>query len=118
MTVIAEARNFRELAYLQAATRIRYAGFYFAKPFFLDDSERDRRVAPDVRAVSMPRERFETRGERSARVTTCSGQTRLASTSVARMSLRAFTASARETGVSALCFAGHGENRGTLFPLR
>ncbi len=58
-----------ELAYLQAATRIRYAqGFYFAKPFFLDDFKKTKRVAPDVRTVSMPRERFETRGERSGRV--------------------------------------------------
>jgi cyclic di-GMP phosphodiesterase Gmr len=71
MTVIAEGvETFEELAYLQAATRIRYAqGFYFAKPFFLDDFKKTRRVAPDVRVVSMPRERFETRGERSARVT-------------------------------------------------
>ncbi len=71
MTVIAEGvETFEELAYLQAATRIRYAqGFYFAKPFFLDDFKKTKRVAPDVRAVSMPRERFETRGERSARVT-------------------------------------------------
>jgi len=71
MTVIAEGvETFEELAYLQAATRIRYAqGFYFAKPFFLDDFKETKRVAPNVRAVSMPRERLETRGERSGRVT-------------------------------------------------
>ncbi len=69
MTVVAEGvETFEELAYLQAATRIRYAqGFYFAKPFFLDDFRTTRRVAPDVRAVSMPRERLETRGVRSSR---------------------------------------------------
>jgi EAL domain-containing protein (putative c-di-GMP-specific phosphodiesterase class I) len=39
MVVIAEGvETFEELAYLQAATRIRYAqGFYFARPFFLED---------------------------------------------------------------------------------
>src|SRR6266545_5382537 len=69
MTVVAEGvESFEELAYLQAATRIRYAqGYYFAKPFFLDDFSTTRRVAPDVRAVSMPRERPETRGIRTSR---------------------------------------------------
>jgi EAL domain-containing protein (putative c-di-GMP-specific phosphodiesterase class I) len=39
MTVIAEGlESFEELAYLQAATKIRYAqGFYFSKPIFLED---------------------------------------------------------------------------------
>lgn len=39
MTVIAEGvETFEELAYLQAATGIRYGqGYYFAKPFFLDE---------------------------------------------------------------------------------
>ncbi|MGB8606751.1 putative bifunctional diguanylate cyclase/phosphodiesterase [Bradyrhizobium sp.] len=39
MTVIAEGlESFEELAYLQAATRIRYAqGFYFSKPIFLEE---------------------------------------------------------------------------------
>jgi c-di-GMP phosphodiesterase Gmr len=39
MTVIAEGiETFEELAYLQAATKIRYAqGFYFSKPIFLED---------------------------------------------------------------------------------
>jgi cyclic di-GMP phosphodiesterase Gmr len=39
MTVIAEGvETFEELAYLQAATKIRYAqGFYFSRPIFLDD---------------------------------------------------------------------------------
>ncbi len=39
MTIIAEGvESFEELAYLQAATRIRYAqGYYFSKPFFIED---------------------------------------------------------------------------------
>ncbi len=39
MTVIAEGiETFEELAYLQAATRIRYAqGFYFSRPIFLEE---------------------------------------------------------------------------------
>jgi cyclic di-GMP phosphodiesterase Gmr len=39
MSMIAEGvETFEELAYLQAATRIRYAqGFYFSKPLFLDE---------------------------------------------------------------------------------
>jgi cyclic di-GMP phosphodiesterase Gmr len=39
MTMIAEGiETFEELAYLQAATRIRYAqGFYFARPIFLEE---------------------------------------------------------------------------------
>jgi EAL domain-containing protein (putative c-di-GMP-specific phosphodiesterase class I) len=46
MTVIAEGiETFEELAYLQAATRIRYGqGFYFARPFFLEDQTPMRRV--------------------------------------------------------------------------
>jgi diguanylate cyclase (GGDEF)-like protein len=39
MTIVAEGvETFEELAYLQAATRIRVAqGYYFSKPFFLDE---------------------------------------------------------------------------------
>jgi cyclic di-GMP phosphodiesterase Gmr len=39
MTVVAEGiETYEELAYLQAATKIRYAqGFYFSKPIFLED---------------------------------------------------------------------------------
>jgi EAL domain-containing protein (putative c-di-GMP-specific phosphodiesterase class I) len=39
MTVIAEGlESFEELAYLQAATKIRYAqGYYFSRPIFLED---------------------------------------------------------------------------------
>jgi EAL domain-containing protein (putative c-di-GMP-specific phosphodiesterase class I) len=39
MTVIAEGiETFEELAYLQAATKIRYAqGYYFSRPIFLEE---------------------------------------------------------------------------------
>ena len=69
MTVIAEGvESFEELAYLHAATRIRYAqGFYFAKPFFLEDFSTTKRVAPGARALAQPRERTETRGVHSPR---------------------------------------------------
>ncbi|MDF3813629.1 MULTISPECIES: EAL domain-containing protein [Rhodopseudomonas] len=48
MTVIAEGiESFEELAYLQAATNIRYAqGYYFSKPIFLDE------LKPPAHAVS------------------------------------------------------------------
>jgi len=51
MTVIAEGiESFEELAYLQAATSIRYAqGFYFSRPIFLEE------LKPPVRMLSHPR---------------------------------------------------------------
>ncbi|MGH6675703.1 MAG: putative bifunctional diguanylate cyclase/phosphodiesterase, partial [Xanthobacteraceae bacterium] len=47
MTVIAEgAETFEEVAYLQAATRIRFAqGYYFSKPIFLEELAPSRRTA-------------------------------------------------------------------------
>jgi c-di-GMP phosphodiesterase Gmr len=70
MTVIAEGvETFEEVAYLQAATRIRYAqGFYFAKPFFLDDFAKTRRTTTDGRPVQMPRERAEMRAAPASRM--------------------------------------------------
>ncbi|NOJ39709.1 putative bifunctional diguanylate cyclase/phosphodiesterase [Bradyrhizobium australiense] len=52
MTVIAEGlENFEELAYLQAATRIRYAqGYYFSKPIFLEDLKLATPRASEARA--------------------------------------------------------------------
>jgi c-di-GMP phosphodiesterase Gmr len=52
MTVIAEGiETFEELAYLQAATRIRYAqGYYFSKPIFLEDLRPATTAASDARA--------------------------------------------------------------------
>jgi c-di-GMP phosphodiesterase Gmr len=51
MTVIAEGiESFEELAYLQAATKIRYAqGYYFARPIFLEE------LTPSVRSESETR---------------------------------------------------------------
>jgi diguanylate cyclase (GGDEF)-like protein len=72
MTVIAEGvETFEELAYLQAATKIRYAqGFYFSRPVLIGNSELDRlplnnsgqsapagRTLQDPRAVSASRRR-------------------------------------------------------------
>src|SRR3977135_52753 len=63
MTVIAEGiETFEELAYLQAATKIRYAqGFYFSKPIFLADIGTLGRTTSAVRAVSESRPAPETR---------------------------------------------------------
>jgi c-di-GMP phosphodiesterase Gmr len=51
MTVIAEGvESFEELAYLQAATRIRYAqGYYFSRPIFLDEIKRAAPLASETR---------------------------------------------------------------------
>lgn len=50
MTVIAEGvETFEELAYLQAATKIRYAqGYYFSKPIFLEELQPQSRVSSDT----------------------------------------------------------------------
>jgi c-di-GMP phosphodiesterase Gmr len=63
MTVIAEGiETFEELAYLQAATKIRYAqGFYFSKPIFLEELGALGRTASVSRAVSENRPAPETR---------------------------------------------------------
>jgi cyclic di-GMP phosphodiesterase Gmr len=68
MTVVAEGiETFEELAYLQAATRIRYAqGFYFSKPLFLGDIAHADEVAAESRAVAAARELPETRGSRAS----------------------------------------------------
>jgi cyclic di-GMP phosphodiesterase Gmr len=57
MTVIAEGiETFEELAYLQAATKIRYAqGFYFSKPIFLEELGMLGRTSSAVRASSSSR---------------------------------------------------------------
>ncbi|MDB5654574.1 MAG: diguanylate cyclase/phosphodiesterase [Tardiphaga sp.] len=51
MTVIAEGvETCEELAYLQSATRIRYAqGYYFSKPIFLEELQPLARASSDVR---------------------------------------------------------------------
>jgi c-di-GMP phosphodiesterase Gmr len=52
MTVIAEGiETFEELAYLQAATKIRYAqGYYFSRPIFLEDLKPATRLGSEARA--------------------------------------------------------------------
>jgi diguanylate cyclase (GGDEF)-like protein len=66
MTVIAEGiETFEELAYLQAATRIRYAqGFYFSRPIFLEELklvapvESETRASPASRPVQESRHAY------------------------------------------------------------
>ncbi len=64
MTMIAEGvESFEEVAYLQAATRIRYAqGFYFAKPIFLEELAPARRIVGDARSSATTRPRRSLRG--------------------------------------------------------
>lgn len=63
MTVIAEGvETYEELAYLQAATRIRYAqGYYFSRPIFLEELKPSVRIPSDARAGATSRPRQETR---------------------------------------------------------
>jgi diguanylate cyclase (GGDEF)-like protein len=63
MTVIAEGiETFEELAYLQAATSIRYAqGFYFSKPIFLEELKPPLRISSHARASEASRLRQECR---------------------------------------------------------
>lgn len=64
MTVVAEGiETFEELAYLQAATRIRYAqGFYFSKPIFIGNLGYGDDMAVESRALTTSRETPDTRG--------------------------------------------------------
>jgi diguanylate cyclase (GGDEF)-like protein len=59
MTVIAEGvETFEEVAYLQAASRIRFAqGYYFAKPIFLEELAPARRVVGEARSGASTRYR-------------------------------------------------------------
>jgi diguanylate cyclase (GGDEF)-like protein len=71
MTVIAEGvETFEELAYLQAATRIRYAqGFYFARPVFLEELNLVAPVASETRINEASRPVQENRHRNSSRPT-------------------------------------------------
>ena len=64
MTVVAEGiETFEELAYLQAATRIRYAqGFYFSKPIFIGNAGYGDDAAVLPRTFAAAREMPEARG--------------------------------------------------------
>ena len=63
MTVVAEGiESFEELAYLQAATKIRYAqGFYFARPVFLEELRPVAAILSETRVSSASRPREEAR---------------------------------------------------------
>src|SRR5882757_4456531 len=63
MTVIAEGiETFEELAYLQAATKIRYAqGFYFSRPIFLEDLKPAHPLASETRSSLASRPAQESR---------------------------------------------------------
>jgi diguanylate cyclase (GGDEF)-like protein/PAS domain S-box-containing protein len=62
MTIVAEGiETFEELAYLQGATRIRQGqGYYFAKPFFIDDLK-DTRAMDSSRLAEAARPQLERR---------------------------------------------------------
>jgi c-di-GMP phosphodiesterase Gmr len=66
MTVVAEGvETFEEAAYLQAATRIRFAqGFYFSKPIFLEDLQPAKRGLTGSRASATSREKSPLRSRR------------------------------------------------------
>lgn len=66
MSVVAEGiETAEELAYLLAATRIRYAqGFYFAKPLLLDPLAEASSVSTEARARSAPRAIAQARARR------------------------------------------------------
>jgi EAL domain-containing protein (putative c-di-GMP-specific phosphodiesterase class I) len=63
MTVIAEGiETFEELAYLQAATKIRYAqGYYFSRPIFLEELRPAERAASERRSGAFGRQHEEAR---------------------------------------------------------
>lgn len=63
MTVIAEGiETHEELAYLQAATRIRYAqGYYFSRPIFLEDLKPATPLASEARTSLASRPAQESR---------------------------------------------------------
>jgi c-di-GMP phosphodiesterase Gmr len=69
MTVIAEGiESFEELAYLQAATKIRYAqGYYFARPIFLEE------LQPVMRMVNETRGSWASRPPQESRPTYSGG---------------------------------------------
>jgi c-di-GMP phosphodiesterase Gmr len=74
MTVIAEGiESFEELAYLQAATKIRYAqGYYFSRPVFLEELKPVAQILSESRVSSATRPREQarpgmSRGERYRR---------------------------------------------------
>ena len=70
---VADSCDFEEIAYLQAASKIRYAqGFYFSRPIFLDELKPPIRAASETRSAPASRPLQENRpayarGDRSRR---------------------------------------------------
>jgi EAL domain-containing protein (putative c-di-GMP-specific phosphodiesterase class I) len=69
ITVIAEGvETFEELVYLQTATRIRYAqGYYFAKPFFIENERQTAFSAIELRPPEISRNTPNVRARSSSR---------------------------------------------------
>jgi cyclic di-GMP phosphodiesterase Gmr len=69
MTIVAEGiETFEELAYLQAATRIRQGqGYYFSKPFFIGDLKDGRQTASTERKLEISRPQADRRRPSSLR---------------------------------------------------
>jgi len=69
MTIVAEGiETFEELAYLQAATRIRQGqGYYFSKPFFIGDLKDGRQTASSERKLELGRPQTDRRRPPSLR---------------------------------------------------
>jgi c-di-GMP phosphodiesterase Gmr len=69
MTIVAEGiESFEELAYLQAATRIRYGqGFYFARPFLLEDFSHSKQRVGEEREDATTRRQEHGRQPRGSR---------------------------------------------------
>jgi cyclic di-GMP phosphodiesterase Gmr len=69
MSIVAEGiETFEELAYLQATSRIRYAqGFYFSKPFFLDEIKDARELLADGRSAEASRANVQWRNPLASR---------------------------------------------------
>jgi len=70
MTIVAEGvETIEELAYLQEATHIRYAqGYYFCKPFFLDDPSAAKGLRSENRGGDSARDRMAANRVRETRV--------------------------------------------------
>jgi EAL domain-containing protein (putative c-di-GMP-specific phosphodiesterase class I) len=67
MTIVAEGvETYEELAYLRAATTIRQVqGFYFSKPFYLEDIGSQRYAKPEGRTLEPSRPAEQARGASS-----------------------------------------------------
>jgi diguanylate cyclase (GGDEF)-like protein len=78
MSIVAEGvETFEELSYLRAATRIRQAqGYYFSKPFFLEDVARHTRTEFNERMIQTPRAEPQARLHAPSRAAAAPGRQR------------------------------------------